>query len=58
MFTGRVGRPETIKGGGEETKTDEWERYLVSETSAKEEDEEEEDGQELSARKAGQEAPG
>ena len=62
MFTGRVGRPKTIKGG-EETETDpykggsQWERHPVSEASAEEEDEED-DVQELSDDEAGQEAPG
>ena len=56
MFTGRLGRPETIKGG-EEPETDpyeggsQWERHPVSESSAKEQDEEE-DVQEFSAKEA------
>ena len=51
-----MGRPDTIKGG-EEPEADKWERHSGSESSAKEREEEEEDVQEFSADKAGQEAP-
>ena len=61
MFNGWVGRPETIEGGKEPDADayegeSQWERHPGAEASAKEE-EEEEDGQEFSADKAGQEAP-
>ena len=62
ISTGRLGRPERIKGG-EETKTDpykggsQWERHPVSEASDEEEDKEH-DVQEFSDDEAGQEAPG
>ena len=36
MFTGYVGRPDTIEGG-EEPKVDKWERHPLSESSAYEE---------------------
>ena len=42
MFTGRVGRPNTIDRGGKEATIDDWERTSGSESEAyKEEDEEE-----------------
>ena len=44
MFTGYVGRPDTIEGG-EEPKVDKWERHPLSESSAYEEGGEEENVQ-------------
>ena len=63
MFSGRVGRPLTIRGGEEPNMAGDkggfqWERYPGSEASAKEEDYEEEDGEEFLADKAGKDAPG
>ena len=63
IFTGQVGRPDSIEGGGEPD-TDAYEggyqceSHPGSEASAEEEEEEEEDGQELLADEVGQEASG